>query len=360
MSQNPKISVLMPVYNGETYLKEAINSILSQTYTDFEFLIINDGSTDKSLEIIESYNDQRIRLINNDGNIGLIKTLNKGLDMAKGEYIARMDADDISLPERFEKQVKYMDENPDIAICGTSVKIIGLEREIAYKKTTNPELNKCKLLFEGYIVHPTVFIRTKAIRDFNLYYPDYKYAEDYGFWVEVSKHFKLANVEDVLLLYRMHPAQISSDKKEEQLNSDLAIKLNLYKEIGLETEENEYGIIKELASYSFPANKEFVTNANNWFNKIRLFNEDKKYCDHNLLMQVLSEKWYEVCLKTGQKGLWNWSVYFNSPLSYYYKMSNIVKIKFLFNLILGKIGLLNLIRFMLNCYRNYKYKTKWR
>ena len=125
---NPKVTVLMPVYNGEKYLKEAITSILLQTFDDFEFLIINDGSSDASVDIIQSFRDPRIRLVHNDTNIGLIATLNKGLKLAHGKYVARMDQDDISLPRRLEKQTYFMDNNPDVGVCGTWIKLfMGLD-----------------------------------------------------------------------------------------------------------------------------------------------------------------------------------------------------------------------------------------
>jgi glycosyltransferase involved in cell wall biosynthesis len=120
----PRISVVMSVYNGEKYLRQAIESILQQTYTDFEFIIIDDGSTDSSREIIQSYDDKRIRLVINEQNIGLTKSLNKGIRLAKGEFIARMDADDISLPQRFEKQVAYLDSHPEVGVLGTYANII--------------------------------------------------------------------------------------------------------------------------------------------------------------------------------------------------------------------------------------------
>ena len=117
----PKISVVMPAYNAENYIREAIDSILAQTFRDFEFLIIDDGSTDHTVEIIRSYSDSRIRLYQNERNMGVAATLNRGLDLARGEYIARMDADDISLPERFAKQAAYMDAHPDVAVCGSNI-----------------------------------------------------------------------------------------------------------------------------------------------------------------------------------------------------------------------------------------------
>ena len=130
--KNPKVTVLMSVYNGEKYLQEAIDSILEQTFKDFEFLIINDGSTDKTGEILESYHDLRIKIINNEKNIGLTKSLNKGLKLARGEYIARQDADDISMPERLEKEVEFLETHQDYAVVGAFAKIINKNSEILF------------------------------------------------------------------------------------------------------------------------------------------------------------------------------------------------------------------------------------
>ncbi|MCP8319033.1 MAG: glycosyltransferase, partial [Candidatus Methylarchaceae archaeon HK01B] len=117
--KSPKITILMSVYNGEKYLREAIDSILNQTFKDFEFLIINDGSTDRTVEILRSYHDSRIKIITNEKNMGLTKSLNKGLKIARSEYVARMDADDISYPRRLEVQYEYMKKNPDVGIVGS-------------------------------------------------------------------------------------------------------------------------------------------------------------------------------------------------------------------------------------------------
>ena len=123
MTHTPRISIVMSVYNGEKYLREAVNSILNQTFKDFEFIIINDGSTDGTREILESYNDPRIILIHK-GNMGLTQSLNKGIALAKGKYIARQDADDISLPERLEKQIEFLERNEKVALLGTAIEII--------------------------------------------------------------------------------------------------------------------------------------------------------------------------------------------------------------------------------------------
>ena len=139
----PKVSVLMSVYNGEKYLREAVESILHQTFIDFEFIIIDDGSTDSTNEVIRSYRDQRIKLLESEKNIGLTKFLNKGIKYSTGEYIGRADVDDVSLKKRFEYQVKYMDRNPEVGICGTQTKFIGQRNSITYCPLTHEEIRAC-------------------------------------------------------------------------------------------------------------------------------------------------------------------------------------------------------------------------
>lgn len=213
----PKISVLMPVYNTEEiFLKDAIESILNQTFTDFEFLIINDGSTNNSEGVILSYNDERIKYIKNEQNLGLIKTLNKGLDLANGEYIARMDSDDISLPERFEKQVKFLDENPEIGILGTWCEWFPKQR-VMKSFTENEKIKECLLIMHNEIGHPTVMIR-KSLKDkFNIRYDENAlYVEDYALWLSLIDKVGFANIPEVLLKYRRHSNSICKNNKIKQ------------------------------------------------------------------------------------------------------------------------------------------------
>jgi len=142
----PTVSVLMPVFNGEQFLRPAMNSILNQTFTDFEFIIVDDGSTDHSREILNSYTDSRVRLICNESNIGLTDSLNRGLEAASGNYIARMDQDDISLPERLAKQVAFMDSHPEVGVCGTWAKDIDqTDSTTPGHSSDNPMLLKASL-----------------------------------------------------------------------------------------------------------------------------------------------------------------------------------------------------------------------
>lgn len=213
----PKISVVMPVYNtDEKYLREAIESILNQTYKNFEFIIINDGSTNDAEDIILSYRDSRILYIKNEQNLGLIKTLNKALYMAKCEYIARMDSDDISLPTRFEKQVDFLDKNPDVDILGTWFNCIPRNRVIE-TLSKDKEIKECMLVNSNNIGHPTVTFRKSLIERFGIKYDEkYSYAEDYALWLSLIDKVKFANIPEILLNYRIHSNSVCQTKEIEQ------------------------------------------------------------------------------------------------------------------------------------------------
>lgn len=228
--ENPKVTVLMPVYNGEEHLREAIESILNQTFANFEFLIINDGSTDSSASIIESYKDKRIRLINNEENLKLIRTLNKGLELAKGEYIARMDCDDISLPHRLEKQVAFMEANRDVGILGSAMLAFSTNQTIAVYTPEIFEEIKIELIFACPMIHPSVLMRCSVLKEHGLRYDiNYTHAEDYKLWSEAVKHVKLHNLNDILIKYRLNPKGISIVHTKQQKDMSNKIrKENLY------------------------------------------------------------------------------------------------------------------------------------
>lgn len=210
----PTVSVLMPVYNAQRFLKRAIESVLSQTFTDFEFLIINDGSTDTSVTIIESFQDPRIRLVHNEKNSGVIDTLNKGISLAKGKYIARMDADDICLPERFEKQVHYLDHHSEIAVVAARVmQITANEAEIGYwdidlKAITSEQIYRM-CAKTNCIAHPTVMMRSEIAQAYR-YNKKQKGSEDWDLWMRMlSDGHKIDKLPECLLKYRIHNASVT-------------------------------------------------------------------------------------------------------------------------------------------------------
>lgn len=227
---NPIISVVMSVYNGEKYLSEAIESVLNQTYKDFEFIIINDGSSDSSLEIIKKYQnqDERIVLISRE-NKGLVASLNEGIEKAKAKYIARMDADDICLATRFEEQIEYMEKN-NLDLCGSWIETFNEENILNVWKypETHSDI-EFRSFFMCSFAHPSVMIK-KIVFD-KLKYEN-ETAEDYRLWCDIlANGYKVGNIQKVLLKYRLHNNQLTQTKSKELINSANNIGLSFSRKI---------------------------------------------------------------------------------------------------------------------------------
>lgn len=222
----PLVTVLMPVYNCEKHLKDAIDSILNQTYSNFHFLIINDGSTDQSESIIFSYQDERIRYIKNEENIQLIDSLNKGLDLISTKYIARMDADDIAHPHRLQKQVEYLEMNSNCVVCGSFYQFIGESEEMIQLPVFSDQI-KFQLLHFNSFCHPSTVLRTSVLKNNKIqYHKDFKHAEDYFLWTELALKGDFYNLPEVLLFYRKHDSQISQLHQKHQKDIELSIQTN--------------------------------------------------------------------------------------------------------------------------------------
>lgn len=293
--KKPKITVLMPVYNAQQYLNEAIDSILNQTFTDFEFLIINDGSTDGSKKIILSYKDPRIRYLENKKNLGVTKTLNRGLRLAKGEYIARMDADDISLPNRFKKQVEFIEKNLQVAVCGTWARLIGNKshNNDIWKSPSDFQSIKSLALFYSPIYHPTVLIRNNMLKRYNLSYnPSFTHAEDYELWVRIMKKAKVANLKEVLLFHRIHPGEVGNIYKQTQVESANRVRLYQLNKLGIFPKPEELAVHQAISYWQFKPDKEFVHAARLWLKKLFIANLKKNYYHQLIFFKVLAEKWF--------------------------------------------------------------------
>lgn len=300
-----KISVLMPVYNGERYLREAIESILSQSLTDFEFLIINDGSTDNSIDIINSYSDHRIRLVQNETNLGLIATLNKGINLAQGEYIARMDCDDISLSERLEKQYRFMECHPDIGICGTWLRSIGDNSGLVCRFPTDPEQFRAELLFDSIIGHPSVMLRKSIIEQFNLYYdPTYCHAEDYDLWSRAVMHCKICSIPEMLVLYRYHSAQVSQQRSDQQKQTAGKVRLGQLRSLGVEPTPYEFSLHQAFGTMTHLKTSNFFTDATNWLVKLKKANAANRIYIEPQFSLMLCDRWFRLCLSAILKGRW--------------------------------------------------------
>ncbi len=216
---NPiKVSVMMPVYNRERYVGEAIESILSQTFTNFELIIVDDGSTDNSLNIINSFSDKRIRVYQNDQNSGIGYTRNRLLELSKGQYLAVLDSDDVAFPNRLEEQVSFLDANEDYGLVGSWAELIDensrpLKKYYRYKE--NEEIYSI-LFFHNFFAHSSVMMRSKII-PFLKYNSEYTPAEDYELFIRIAEKSKVCNLQKPLVKYRIHDMNISDENKNKEI-----------------------------------------------------------------------------------------------------------------------------------------------
>ena len=346
MKNNPLVSVVMSVYNGEKYLREAIESILSQTYKNFEFIIIDDGSKDKSLKIINSYNDLRIKLYINDENKGLIFSLNRGIDVAKGKYIVRMDADDISLKERLELQVEYMEKNQDIALSGGSIYFFREENKF-FKKfrpaESNAEKIKAQLFFFNGIAHPAAIIRNEILKKNNYRYnKNHRGSEDYGLWNAISEKYKIGNLKNPLIYYRLLKTSITS-KENRNIENRYEIFKNIHirqlERLNIDADDKNCRIFFEI-HYASYIKKIFysIKEKENFLKLVMKKNEENRIHPIDIFNKECAKQFYYICLYNGR--------YIDYIKSNFYIMAKINKINFYKSLVKVRIlkGIRNSVR----------------
>lgn len=300
----PKISVLLPVYNGGEYLQTAIDSILNQTFSDFEFIIINDASTDDSEKVILSNTDSRIVYIKNEQNLGLIKTLNKGLDLCKGEYIARMDQDDIANPTRFEKQNTVLDHNLEIGVCGTWFTFFGTRENTVVKHPEYHEQIKIAMLGNCPIGHPTVMLRKNNVGNLR-YDVNYQAAEDYEFWSRLVRITQFYNIQESLLQYRIHNSNMSILENSTQINNAKKITGNQLKIIGIENTDFNIEQCQILlgAIFKFRLSDDEFRKLVIFANELESKNQQTKFYDKEELHKIVHIQLLEALRKTVNKRL---------------------------------------------------------
>jgi len=233
MPKHPRVSVVMTTYNAGRFVRETINSILSQTFTDFEFIIVDDCSTDNTVSIIESFCDPRIRLIRNSENKGISATRNIGIDAARGDYLAALDHDDISLPERLAHQVAFLDSHPRTVLVGTAAKLLenGRIRDY-YDPITEPHLLRWSLFTRCPLIHSSICMRVKTLRDHGLYYrQEYHYAEDFDLYHRLAEIGDLACLPDRLIIYREHGDNTSARHAEAMARHGQLFMLDAYRRL---------------------------------------------------------------------------------------------------------------------------------
>ncbi len=284
----PSVSVVMPVFNGDPFLEGAINSILTQTFRDFEFIIIDDGSTDQTIDVINRFKDRKIKLHQNPINIGNYASRNIGMKLARGRYICVMDADDVAFPIRLQRQFAHMEANPGVGICGSFIQVI--PNGVIPNFVTNEELLKVAFLSNNYCSHPSLILRKDFLTRFDLEYnEEFYYSADFDLCTRGFQYFRVQNIPDVLLQYRRHPAQISTAKFAEQQKYADAIRIRqLVDTLGFNMEEIPVDIHLSLMKKQAvqPDEKELTEH---WIQLLMEKNKINKPFDENSLDRFLKQ-----------------------------------------------------------------------
>lgn len=301
----PKVSVLMPVYNAEDYLAEAIDSIISQTFTDWELIIGDDGSTDATESVIKSYKDSRISFYKNIVNKGHTETKYSLLEKSSGEYIAFLDADDVSYPDRLRIQVDFMDNNPEYGLCGTWGEMIAPNgkkiKKISYINCH--EYIKCALVFNTAFLQSSIMVKRNLMRDFYLD-KEILLVEDYNFECLVSRVSKVENIKEELVKYRWHDSNISNTKQEILNNLNKKIYSRELLILGIDATDYEldlHNAIRDKNSLDI-SNKEFFAQLKVWMRKLASANKEKNIYNHNIFLATICFRWMYACKERSDYG----------------------------------------------------------
>ncbi|MFS0674970.1 glycosyltransferase family 2 protein [Ornithinibacillus sp. 179-J 7C1 HS] len=293
---SPFVTVFMPVYNCEKYIKDSLESILNQTYKNMEILLVNDGSTDNTVHLIEQYDDNRIRLIHNPQNMGIPYTRNIGLKEAKGKYMMIMDSDDIALPNRVEKQVEYLESHHDIDAIGTNyIRFTGSSEKKIAPTFTSPEAMRIKLLYFSPISNPSSAIRLETLKKHNITYnEEFFVAQDYELWTQLSKVGKLTILPEFLLYYRTGHENITKKSNEEKLQKrkELISKIRggLLAYYGIHFTDEELLAYNEFFVHNYGAKIRSKETVIQTINKMKRWNANENTSlDRGLFIQILDD-----------------------------------------------------------------------
>ena len=301
MSNTPLLSVVLPVFNGQEYLTEALQSVLNQSFDNFELLVIDDGSSDSSREVVKQFKDTRIKLIENSSNIGLVPTLNKALSLCQGDLIARMDQDDICDLDRFAKQVTFLQTNPQIDLVGSAITFFGaISKPYVFTFPLEHEAIRVALLFYCPLAHPALMFRRSLVQEGNwCYSDDFRHAEDYHFWSRLLLHRRAANLNDCLLNYRLHQKQYSSALSNKQYEVSLRVRALMLSEAGVVPNLEDIALHESVILEMPLPHADYLEALAGWFSKIEEGNQQTGYWEAAALNQLLQTKFVEVTKRMG-------------------------------------------------------------
>lgn len=320
MTTSPKVTVFIPVYNRERYVGDAIESMLAQSFSDFELLVVDDGSTDDSVAVIESYRDPRVRLVRNEQNLGIPRTRNRGLELARGEYIAILDSDDCSYPDRLEKQLAFLDAHPDYAEVGSWGRAMddqGRPLKRIKRQPVSWQEVKANLLFRCCISNRSVMGRTALLRDLG-YRNDYFRCQDYDMHVRLARHHKVGNLPEVLVLGRIHDQQVTGQTFELGMAKKREIAAGQLAELGVTctaADLERHTALGRMGKLGFTPDREYLEWAEAWLRKLQQANRGTAVYPEPVFSQVLGDLWLKACRRTASSAGWTvWKRFWQSPL----------------------------------------------
>lgn len=301
MNSKPLISVVMPAFNAQAHLAEAMQSVLGQTYEHFELLLIDDGSSDATLQIARSFDDPRIRIVENEKNLGLVNTLNKALGLCKGAYIARMDADDICVPERFALQLDYLERHQDVGVVGGAIRFFdNIPTPYTFQFPTAHDDIRVALMFYCPLAHPALMFRRSVYDEGHLAYTgEYPHAEDYWLWSRLTREVRSANLPDLVLHYRLHKKQVSTSESNHQYLASRAVRNWMFEQVGVAPSQQESDLHESLILERYGANPEYLNSTARWFSRLEAANASTGFWDARALRDVLAERFRKVLAESG-------------------------------------------------------------
>ncbi len=318
----PLVTVLMPTYKGANYLSETIDSILNQTFKDFEFLIINDCSPDDTDTVIARYNDPRIRYIKNETNLGISGSSNKGFQLAKGKYIVRQDHDDIALPDKLRLQVEYMESHTEVGLCGTGFTCFGNKNKTVIYPETDAEI-KALLLFKMPLAHQTSIMRRQLFLDHNLTYDEtFASSNDRRLWIAAMDFMQFHNLPQPLLRYRMYKGMTSQTKRDRVLEEGRRLREILYQKLGYQPSAEELEIINNclMPGRTKIRSRHVIEAIGKILCNLLDANRKSKVFDQTAFENVCGEYWHKRCLNYAFYSRRSAAdIYRSSPLAQYRK-----------------------------------------
>jgi glycosyltransferase involved in cell wall biosynthesis len=293
----PEVTVFMAVYNGEKYLKQAIESVLQQTYQDFELMIVDDGSTDSSLSIINAFTDKRIKLLQNDVNKGLAFTRNRGIEEARGKFFATLDCDDLAYKNRLEKQLKFFYSNKDVAICGGKIKYINQHSNYTGKLFSlrgDEDFLKAILLFNNIYFNSATMISTEILRKFR-YRESFAPAEDFDLFEQIAEHYKIGFINEWLCDYRVHEGNISTLKSKNRWAAENVITERQLVRYGFNFSSEQLNLHTKFTNTNFDFIGNHLQECKIWFNCLIEQNQSKKIFNQYSFRLALARQWIRIC-----------------------------------------------------------------